>query len=47
MQQVTQQTAASAEQGAAAGEELSSQSRTLKATVARLASLVDSASEAA
>jgi len=40
MQQVTQQTAASAEEGAAAGEELSSQTRAMKATVARLASLV-------
>jgi hypothetical protein len=40
MQQVTQQTAASAQQGAAAGEELSSQTRAMKETVARLASLV-------
>jgi methyl-accepting chemotaxis protein len=47
MQQVTQQTAASAEQGAAAGEELSSQTRALKNTVARLASLVKGVSEAA
>ena len=41
MQQVTQQTAASAEEGAAAGEELSSQTRAMKATVARLASMVN------
>ena len=47
MQQVTQQTAASAEQGAAAGAELSSQTRALKATVARLACLVNGASRAA
>ena len=40
MQQVTQQTAASAQESAAAGEELSSQTRAMKATVARLASLV-------
>jgi methyl-accepting chemotaxis protein len=44
MQQVTQQTAAGAEQGAAAGEELSSQSRAMRVTVARLASLVNGAS---
>ena len=43
MQQVTQQTAASAEEGAAAGEELSSQTRAMKATVARLASMVNGA----
>jgi methyl-accepting chemotaxis protein len=47
MQQVTQQTAASAEQGAAAGAELSSQTRALKVTVARLACLVNGASRAA
>jgi methyl-accepting chemotaxis protein len=46
MQQVTQQNAASAEQGAAAGEELSSQARAMKATVAHLAALVNGASEA-
>ena len=43
MQQVTQQTAASAEEGAAAGEELSSQTRAMKVTVARLASMVNGA----
>jgi methyl-accepting chemotaxis protein len=41
MQQVTQQTAASAEEGAAAGQELSSQTHALKATVTRLASMVN------
>ena len=43
MQQVTQQTAASAEEGAAAGEELSSQTRAMKTTVAHLASMVNGA----
>lgn len=47
MQQVTQKNAASAEQGAAAGEELSSQTLTMEATVARLAVMVDGASGAA
>jgi methyl-accepting chemotaxis protein len=41
MQQVTQQTAASAQEGAAAGQELSSQTHALKTTVARLASMVN------
>jgi len=40
MQQVTQQTAASAQESAAAGEEISSQTRAMKATVTRLASLL-------
>ena len=41
MEQVTQKNAASAEQAAAAGEGLSSQSLAMKATVARLACLVN------
>ena len=40
MQQMTQTTAASAEQSAAAGEELSSQAESLKITVRNLAALV-------
>jgi methyl-accepting chemotaxis protein len=41
MERTTQNNAASAEQSAAAGEELSTQSRALKATVAQLAAIVD------
>ena len=40
MEQVTQRTAAGSEEGAAAGEELSAQSQSMKATVQRLASIV-------
>jgi methyl-accepting chemotaxis protein len=41
MQQVTQTTAASAEEGASAAEELTRQSEALQDTVAEIAALVD------
>jgi methyl-accepting chemotaxis protein len=43
MEQVTQRTAASAEQGASAAEELNAQSERLKQVVRRLAALVGGA----
>ena len=41
MEQVTQRTAASAEESASAAEELAAQSETLKAVVGRLADMVN------